>query len=106
MSKTKSGAEDRLREALRKLPPRPWKVDILPPSIYQARGFTFQPGDQAESGIIPQNGIEVAALRMANGGNIVEPWPESNSMIFSYPGVIPALAEAINAASDLLATEE
>jgi hypothetical protein len=104
--KSQNDPKSRLRVALSKLPPRPWKVDILPPSVYQARGYTVRPGDQAESGIIPQDGIEVAALRMENGGNIVEPWPESNSLIFSYPGVIPALAEAINAASELLATEE
>ena len=101
MSQTKTDAKERLRAALAKLPPRPWHADVLPPSFYQDRGFTVRPGDQEDSMIIPQRGLEVAALRLANGGNVVEPWPESNSLLVSVPGVIPALAEAINAAAEL-----
>lgn len=106
LSQKTSEAKARLQAALEKLPPRPWHTDILPPSMYQARGYTVRPGDQEDSMIIPQNGLEVAALRLANGGNVVEPWPESNSLIVSRPGVIPALAEAINAAEDLLRESE
>jgi hypothetical protein len=32
---------------------------------------------------------------------VVEPWPESNSLIVSVPGVLNALAEAINTAEEL-----
>jgi hypothetical protein len=107
MSRTeaKPNAQARLQAALAKLPPRPWHVDLLPPSLYQARGYTMRPGDQADSMIIPQNGLEVGALRMANGGNVVEPWPESNSLIVSVPGVLNALADAINAAAELTDAE-
>jgi len=102
---SKNDAKARLQAALAKLPPRPWHVDLLPPSLYQKRGYTVRPGDQEDSMIIPQGGLEVGALRMENGGNVVEPWPESNSLIVSIPGVLEALAEAINAAGEL-ATDE
>lgn len=89
---------DRLQAALKRLPTRPWTVDLAPPSVFQRQGYTLTPGDQRDSMVLEQTGFEVGTLRMPNGGNVVEPWPESNSMIVALPGVLTALAELVNAA--------
>jgi hypothetical protein len=102
---SQSEPKARLQAALKKLPPRPYFVDILPPSKFQRQGFTMIPGDQSESMVIPQDGIEVGALRWGHGSNVVEPWPESNSLLVSVPGVIGALAEVVNAAQALIDEE-
>lgn len=95
---------EEIKVLLSKVPPRPWSVDIVPPSGYQKQGFTRVPGDQDDTGILPQVGFDVGTLRHAQTGNVIEPWPESNSMIIALPGVLPALAELINKTQQLVDT--
>lgn len=88
--------KDELRVALSKLPPRPWETSIVPPSSYQRQGFTITPGDDPEYG--PQGGFDVGKIRSINGANVIEPWPESASMVIAIPGVLQALVTTINLA--------
>lgn len=90
---------DTLKAALAKLPPRPWNVTIVPPSTFQQRGYTADPTDS--DGVGPQSGFEVGTVRAVNGANVVEPWPESASMIIAIPGVLQALVDVINKADEI-----
>jgi hypothetical protein len=99
-------SKEKMAAALRRLPQRPWHTDIAPPSVFQRQGFTMRPGDQADSMILPQVGFEVGTVRMPNDGNVLEPWPESNSMIVALPGVLSALSELVNLAQEYVDSEE
>jgi hypothetical protein len=100
---TRMTAKEDLKKALSRLPPRPWRADIVPPSTYQQRGFTLRPGDDD---IGPQAGFDVGAIRsVPTGANVVEPWPESASMVITLPGGLQALVDAINAAEELAKDE-
>jgi hypothetical protein len=92
-----------LKELLRKLPPRPWKVTIVPPSQFQRAGYTAGPDDP--DGVGPQTGFEVGTIRSAQGANVVEPWPESASMIIAIPGVLKALVDLVNGVETLEVSE-
>jgi hypothetical protein len=91
------------KAALQRLPPRPWNATIVPPSQFQRQGFTIKPGDDD---IGPQGGFEVGTLRSVTGANVVEPWPESASMVIAIPGVLEALASVLSSVEEVIADLE
>src|SRR6188768_2704841 len=97
---------EKMRATLRRLPQRPWHTDIEPPSVFQKQGYTMRPGDQQDSMILPQEGFEVGTVRMPNGGNVLEPCPESNSLVVALPGVLNALSELVNLAQAIVDENE
>jgi len=86
-----------IEKALSKLPPRPWRIEKVDPSEFQKRGYTIKPGDDD---IGAQTGFEVGAIRSITGQNVIEPWPESASMVIAIPGVLDALVALVNSVDE------